>query len=240
MSAGARRFLPDRLRPRVPRRRSQRRFILPVLGVMVVLIVLPRWTVRSVEVVGSDVVPESVSSALDDLVGHCVWLLDLEWAKQLAGGWPSAADVQVRLDLPGTLEVDIDPEPIRGSVAVGRGWHAVASDGRLAGSVTAPVEPRLEGLQRSSDRRVAFGVARRLTAASGGSVTRIRQVTPADYRVAIRFDELDHEAVVHVSPAGTEAERVWCELVNSDRLAAGWADLRWDHRMVLRTSPEHG
>lgn len=234
MSPVHHRFLPDRLRPRAPRRRSRRRFFLPALAAALVLVLMPTWKVQSVVVSGADVVPESVSDSLEGLAGHCVWLLDLEWSRMVAATWPAADEVRVRLDLPGTLVVEIIPEPVRGSVAVGAGWHAVAADGRLAGTVDEPRTPRLEGFRRPSDRRAAFGVARRLSEASGGDVVEIRQVTPADFRVGMHFTDADRVAVVHVSPTGTAAERAWCELVRGDRNAAEWADLRWPHRMVLR------
>jgi hypothetical protein len=206
-----------------------------MLAVVVVLILMPTWTVQSVVVSGAEVVPESVSDSLDGLTGHCVWLLDLEWSRMVAAVWPAADEVRVRLDFPGTLIVEIFPEPVRGSEAVGLGWHAVAADGRLAGSLVEASPPRLEGFRRPSDRRLAFGVARRLSEASGGDVVEIRQVTPADYRVGLHFTDADRVAVVHVSPTGTAAERAWCELVSGDRNVVEWADLRWPHRMVLRT-----
>lgn len=234
MSGVRRHFLPERLRPRVPLRRSRRRFLLPVLVIVGVLLVLPMWSVRSVEILGSNVVPASVTTSLDGLVGHMVPLLDLDWLHEVAAAWPSASDVRVHLELPGKVVVEIYPETPRGSVAVGRGWHAVAADGRLAGVVDGPSAPELVGFRRPSDRRVAFSVARRLTEASGGEVVAVEQVTPSDYRVEMRFDGPSRTATVHVIPEGTDAERAWCDLVKSENAAVEWADLRWPHRLVMR------
>lgn len=205
-----------------------------MLAAVGVLFALPLWTVRSVEIRGGDVVPEAVTTSLESVVGHMVPLLELDWLHDVAATWPSASDVQVHLELPGKVVVEIYPETARGSVAVGSGWHAVAADGRLAGAVHRPTAPELVGFRRPSDRRIAFSVARRLAEASGGEVLLVEQVTPGDYRVEMRFDGPERLSAVHVTPNGTVAERTWCDLVKSERTAIEWADLRWPYRLVLR------
>ncbi len=231
---GHRRFLPDRFRPRAPRRRSRRRFVLPAAVLIAGLMVAPLWTVQSVEVRGGDVVPESVTVSLEGLVGHMVPQLELDWLHQVAAAWPAAAEVRVQLKLPGTVVVEIFPESIRGSVPVGQRWHAVAADGRLAGALNAPLFPELIGFRRPPDRRLAFVVAQRLADASGAEVTTVEQVTPVDYRVDLRFDETGRTAAVHVIPEGTPAEDAWCALVMNEGLTVDWADLRWPYRLVMR------
>jgi hypothetical protein len=233
MRAFAGRFLPDRFRPREPRRRSRRQVLLPILLGVAGLSLVPLWTVGTVEVTGADVVPGTVAESLAGLVGHSVVLLDLEWLRMVAATWPDAGDVRVRLELPGTLVVAIVPQPAAGSVRVGRGWHAVSADGRMAGAVAAPVPPVLGSLARPADRRRALQVARRLAEASGAGVDGVELVTPADLRVSLLIDD-GREAVIHVTPDGTEAERVWCRAVRSGGGTAEWADLRWPHRMVVR------
>jgi hypothetical protein len=208
--------------------------VLPVLVVVAALFVLPMWTVGSVEIRGREVVPETVTTSLESLVGHLVPLLDLGWLHDVAATWPSASDVQVHLELPGTVVVEIYPEVARGSVAVGGGWHAVAADGRLAGAIPRPGAPELVGFRRPSDRRMAFSVARRLAEASGGEVVLVEHVTPEDYRVEMRFEEPERMSAVHVTPVGTVAERTWCDLVKREGTAIEWADLRWPHRLVVR------
>jgi hypothetical protein len=140
----------------------------------------------------------------------------------------------VRLDLPGTLVVEVFPQSAQGSMQIGAGWHAVAADGRLAGPVAGPIEPRLIGFSRPSDRRAAFAVARRLTDASGAGVAEIRQVTPADYRLVLSFDDADRVVSLHVAPEVTAAERAWCRDARDRGPISDWADLRWPNRMVLR------
>jgi len=229
-----RHFLPDRFRPRAPRRRSRRRLPLPVLVLIGGLSLLPLWTVQRVEIRGGEVVPESVTTSLNGLVGHVVPLLDLEWLHQVAAAWPAAAEVRVQLALPGTVVVEIFPETIRGSVPVGHAWHAVAADGRLAGPLSAPLPPELVGFRRPPDRRLAFAVARRLAGESGAAVTAVELVTPEDYRVSLNLGTTGGTAEVHVIPEGTQAEAAWCALVMDEGLAVEWADLRWPHRLVMR------
>lgn len=234
MRAVQRHFLPDRFRPRTTRRRSQHRYILPVVLATAVLLVLPLWKVDAVRIHGSEVVPATVTTSLEGLVGHLVPLLELEWLHRVAATWPAAAEVRVRLDLPGTLVIEIFPETPRGSVGIGSGWHGVATDGRMAGGIERPVAPRLVGFRNAADRRAAFAVARRLGDASGGEVIEIRKVTPLDFQVEIEFGTPDRSTTVHVTPDGTDAERRWCELAISQMATVVWADLRWAHRLVMR------
>jgi len=234
MTSVHRRFLPDRFRPRAPRRRSHRRYLFAAAGLTLGLLAAPLWRVQSVEVHGGDVVPDSVTTSLEALVGHMVPILKLDWLHQVVATWPAVSEVRVHLELPGTIVVEIFPENPRGSVPVGTGWHAVAMDGRLAGSLDQPHPPELVGFRRPEDRRLAFSVARRIAEASGGKVTAVQQVTPADYVVGLWFEEPDRLTTIHVIPEGTAAEAAWCEQVLSGGVMVEWADLRWPHRMVLR------
>ena len=235
MTVVHRRFLPDRLRPRTPHRRSHRRFLLPAVVVTTGLLLVPLWTVQSVKIYGGEVIPKAATASLEGLVGHLVPTLELEWLHQVAAAWPGATEVRVHLELPGTVVVEIFPVPTRGSAPVGTGWHAVAADGRLVGAMDEPQSPRLVGFRRPSDRRLAFVVARRLAKASGGDVKGVQQITPVDFRVELRFDDQDLTTAVHVLPEGTTAEQTWCELAFNGELMVDWADLRWPNRMVLGT-----
>lgn len=234
MTSVHRRFLPDQFRPRTPRRRSRRRYFFAAAGLTVGLLLAPLWKVQSVEIHGGDALPDSVTASLESLVGHMVPILGLDWLHQVAATWPAASEVRVHLELPGTIVVEIFPEPPRGSVPVGTGWHAVAMDGRLAGELTEPLPPELVGFRRPSDRRLAFSVARRIAEASGGEVTAVHQVTPEDFVVGLWFEGPDRLTTIHVIPEGTAAETVWCEQVMNGGVMVEWADLRWPHRMVLR------
>ena len=229
-----RRFLPDRFRPRTPRRRSRRRYFFAAAGLTLGLLLAPLWQVQSVDVHGGDVVPDSVTASLEGLVGHMVPILGLDCLRQIAATWPAVSEVGVHLELPGTIVVEIFRKTPRGSVPVGTGWHAVAMDGRLAGPLSEPLPPRFVGFRRPSDRRLAFSVARRIAEASGGEVVAVHQVTPADYVVDLWFEEPDRLTTIHVIPEGTAAEAAWCEQVMNRGVMVEWADLRWPHRMVLR------
>jgi hypothetical protein len=239
MNASHQHFLPDRLRPRATRRRSRRAWPALALAVAGLLLGFPLWTVRAVEVRGGDVVPPAVTTSIEAMVGHSVPILDLDWLRWVAETWPAAAEVRVGLELPGTLVVEVFPEPVRGSERLGRSWHGVAADGRLTGLVDGSRAPLLEGFRRPADRRQAFATARRLAEASGGTVTEVRRVTPFDFRVAVAFAARDEALVVHVTPGGSEAERVWCEMAAGDGDIAQWADLRWENRMVLGARTVH-
>lgn len=205
-----------------------------MVAAVAVLLVVPLWTVTTVEVRGGETVPESVTASLEGMVGHSVPLLDLEWLHAVAATWPAASEVRVNLDLPGTIVIEIFPESARGSVGVGSGWHAVAADGRLAGAIDEPSTPVLVGFRRPSDRREAFSVARRLAETSGGKVIAVSLVTPVDYRVELDLDTPGRRTTVHVIPEGTEAEKAWGELLRDESANIEWADLRWAHRLVLR------
>jgi hypothetical protein len=208
--------------------------VLPVAVVSLGLVLLPLWTVQSVEIRGSEVVPRAVEESLHGLVGHLVPVLDLGWVHGVVAAWPEAAEVRVQLDLPGTVVVEIFPQSCRGSVKVGAGWHAVTANGQLAGAISGPRPPELVGFHRPADRRLAFAVARRLVDGCGGEVGSVRQVTPSDYVVELQFAGNQRVTTVHVTPEGTEAEGVWCGLVRVDGAQFEWADLRWAHRLVLR------
>ncbi len=52
--------------------------------------------------------------------------------------------------------------------------------------------------------------------------------------MGLLFDR-GNETSVHVIPEGTAAEAAWCEMVMDGGVVFDWADLRWPHRMVLRT-----
>ncbi len=228
------RFLPERLRPRTRRRQSRPGVLAPATLGVLVLVLLPLWSVHSVEVTGAEVVPPQVLTSLEALSGHSMLLLDLDWVRMVAATWPAAGEVRVRLELPGTIVMEVFPETARGSVRIGAGWHAVASDGRIAGALSAPVAPQLKGFRRPAERRLAFVVARRLADASGGAVEQIRLVTPEDFRLDLRFEGLADPVVLHVVPGGTEAERSWCRAAAKHGPNCGWADLRWPRRMVVR------
>jgi hypothetical protein len=201
--------------------------------VPVMLLALPQWRIRHVEVDACSSLPASTIQSLRELAGQPTLDVDLEAIRHRVEVWPGVGEVQVELRLPGTLIVRAGAEPPRGSVRIGRNWHGVDSTGGLTGATEIAVPPVLEGFSSRSDRRRALIVAKRLTTASGAGVASIRRVTPADYRVVLTPPGLEGEMTVHVVPRGTVAESAWCAALARGEVNQRWADLRWADRMVI-------
>jgi len=232
MSGDAPRFLPDRLRPQTSKRRSRRGLaLLSVVPVM--LLALPQWRISDVKIDVCPQLPGSAIQSLHELVGQPTLDLDLEEVRDMVEVWPGVGEVQVELELPGTLVVRARAEEIRGSVRIGRNWHGVDSKGGLSGTVQVSVLPVLEGFSGNLDRRRALIATRRLEVSSRATVLSIRRITPADYRVVLRPDGLENERVVHVHPQGSIAEGAWCAALARGSVDQTWADLRWADRMVI-------
>ncbi|MCK5375523.1 MAG: FtsQ-type POTRA domain-containing protein [Acidobacteria bacterium] len=233
MTAGGPRFLPDRLRPRGPRRRPRRRLALLTV-VPVMLLALPQWRVGEVRVDGCPQLPPTAVRSLHELVGQPALGLDLEAIRDRVEVWPGVGEVAVELQLPGTVFIRAEAAITRGSVQVGRGWHGLGPDGSLAGMVEVPLPPVLRGFDGGgADRLRGLEAAWRLEDATRGQVLEVRRVTPADYRVALVPEDSGEAMIVHVRPEGTGAERVWSARVAEGSMADAWADVRWQDRMVL-------
>lgn len=224
-------FLPDRFRPRPPRRRSSRPWLM--LAVLAALpVVIPWWRVQAIEINGFPGLPATVTRSLEDLVGGFPLFVDPQWVRQQVEVWPVVESVDVRLQLPGTLSVSATRVVPEGCLQMGRGWQAVAADGSLAGPLVLPDSPVLKGFSpRAKDLRHALEVARRLASASGGVIEVVRFVTPKDFEVELRLAD-GSPAVVHVQPEETAGERFWCRRVLGGDSTMPWADLRWDDRVV--------
>lgn len=230
---GGPRFLPDRLRPKVSRRRSRRRFALFTVF-PVALVLLPMWRIGEVRVESCPAVPRSTERSLAEMVGEPTVALDLAEIRDRVEVWPGVGAVEVRLELPTTLVVRAEPAEIAGSVLIGMGWHGVDPTGAYAGTLDFPLCPVLEGFAGSErDQRRALEVVRRLEAASEMSVTVIRKVAPDDYRVDLVSRSSPEAWVAHVSPEGTASEQAWISAVGGGALSAPWADLRQPDRMVI-------
>jgi hypothetical protein len=230
MNAGDSHFLPDRLRPRGPRKRPRRR--LALLGVVpVMLLALPQLRVKEVRVTACPQLPAAAVRSLQEIEGRPALGIDLEAIRDEVEVWPGVGEVSVELQLPGTISVNAAASTICGSVRVGRSWHGVDSQGSLAGVIETPV-PR--GFNDGAAERLrALGTARRLEDASRGRVREIQWVTPLDFRVVMTAGDNGEQKVVHVSPEGTPAEISWCAAVAGGSMAAAWADLRFPDRMVI-------
>lgn len=233
MNAGDSHFLPDRLRPRGPRKRPRRR--LALLGVVpVMLLALPQLRVKEVRVTACPQLPAAAVRSLQEIEGRPALGIDLEAIRDEVEVWPGVGEVSVELQLPGTISVNAAASTICGSVRVGRSWHGVDSQGSLAGVIETPVPPVLRGFNDGAAERLrALGAARRLEDASRGHVREIQWVTPLDFRVVMTAGDNGEQKVVHVSPEGTPAEISWCAAVAGGSMAAAWADLRFPDRMVI-------
>jgi len=224
-------FLPDRLRPALPRRRP-RRLLALVAAIPGCLLLLPLWRVQTVDVTGCGELPVSLERSLRQLEGTSLLTLDLDRVREQVEAWPGVASVEVRLELPGTLHVTVRQATARASVPVGAGWHGVDDAGRLTGALAQPLPLSLERFPPSPEElRQGLAVADRIGRACLARVRTVRRITPSDFAVAL--ERAGTELVIHVRPQPTVGERLWCEHAASGQLAWRWADLRWDSRLVL-------
>ena len=144
MNAEVPRFLPERLRPPTTGRKRRRGFALLTV-VPVMLLALPRWQVTEVRVEGCPKLPTASVHSLHELVGQPAMGLDLEAVRDRVEIWPGVGEVEVELELPGTVHVRAAASVSRGSLRVGRSWHGVAADGSLTGLVDFALPPVLAG-----------------------------------------------------------------------------------------------
>ena len=232
MSGDTHQFLPESLRPPVAGRRSRRGFALLTV-VPVILLAFPQWQVQVVRVDGCPKLPATAVNSLHELVGQPAFGLDVQAIRDAVEVWPGVGEVAVELELPGTVRVRAESTPIFGSVRVGRSWHGVGADGRLAGLVEIASPPILKGFDGEVERSRGLAAARRLDEASGGQVMEILRVTPADYRVQLAADGRKGLLAIHVNPQGSAAEGAWCAAIAQGSPMQPWADLRWPDRMVI-------
>lgn len=232
MNAVAPTFLPDRLRPASPGRRSRRGFV--VLSVVpAILLVLPMWRVNVVEVNGCPELPVAAVQSLGEMVGQPALGLDLEGIRDGIEVWPGVGEVQVELVLPGTLRIRAVAAKTRGSVRVGQSWHGVDNDGELVGVVGGVVPPELLAFGEKADRARGLSAAQRVAGATGAQVLEVRRITPADYRLVLTTGDGEPDVVAHVRPEGSGAEIAWCAAFAENSVPRGWSDLRAPDRMVL-------
>ncbi len=234
MSPSAPPPFPDRLRLRPIRRRPRRRLqalaLLPALA-----LTLPLWRVQTVRVSEGAPLPPAARSALAALVGTWTPAVDLQRIRAQVTAWPAVGGADVRLTLPGSVEITVQPAVPVASVAIGSGWHGVAADGRLAGRLEHPTAPVLDGVpHRPVDLRRATRVGDRVAAVTGLAVDRVRLVMPDDFEVDLRTPcEACPSAVVHVAAEATAAEALWVRRMSDCGTVARWADARSSDRLVV-------
>ena len=232
MNAEAPHFLPDRLRPPTTARKRRRGYALLTV-VPVMLLALPQWRVGEVLVEGCPKLPAAAVHSLHELVGQPAMGLDLEAVRDQVEIWPGVGEVEVELELPGTVRVSAAAAVSRGSLRVGHSWHGVAADGSLTGVIELALPPVLAGFSGELERSRGLAVASRLETATGGQVQAVRRITPADYRLRLQPPDGGPERIIHVVPQGTDAERAWCAALAEGSLHQTWADLRWADRIVI-------
>jgi hypothetical protein len=232
MNAEVPRFLPDRLRPQTAgRKRSRGVALLTVVPVM--LLALPLWQVKEVRVEGCSKLPAAAVHSLHELVGQPALGLDLQAVRDRVEIWPGVGEVEVELELPGTVRVRAAAALSRGTLRIGHSWHGVAADGSLTGVVDIALPPVLVGFTGDAKRSEGLAVASRLQAATGGRVREVRRITPTDYRLRLKPTGEGPEMVIHVAPTGSAAETAWCMAVARGTLTQVWADLRQPDRIVI-------
>ncbi len=232
MNAVAPTFLPDRLRPVAPARRSRRGFV-AFSVVPLMLLALPMWRVSEVEVDGCPKLPVAAIQSLEEIVGQPALALDLEGIRESVEMWPGVGAVQVVFELPGTLRIRAAAAEIRGSVRVGRSWHGVGDDGEFVGVAETVVPPVLVAFGGKADRARGLEAVRRIERASGARVIEVRRVTPADYRLVLTTGDDDIDVVAHVRPEGSGAEIAWCSAFAKGEMPRVWIDLRAADRVVF-------
>ncbi|NOZ77882.1 MAG: hypothetical protein GXP48_01635 [Acidobacteria bacterium] len=229
---------PDRLRI-VTRRRGRRRWAALLGGsllAVIITVLLPLWQVTSVKTALGPGVPGAAARSLAHLRGTPVVLLSLGWVRRLVQVWPAAGDVEVRLQMPGTLLVRSTPAGIAGSVRIGGRWRAVTSRGSLGARLDTPVSPILTGFDlRPGPLRTALSVADRVARETGGRVESVRFILPGDFEVkVVTASRAAGPLVLHVAEAATAGETRWTRMIREGRTpATGWADLRFDNRVVV-------
>mgnify|MGYP001132342227 CR=1 FL=1 len=231
------RFLPERLRPSAPGLRRVRRGLAVLVVLPVIVAAAPLWRIQEVTIDACPGIPAEVLASIDALEGRPTLTVRLADIRERLERWPGVASVDVTLELPGSLMVTARPCEVRGSIVAGDGWRAVHGDGSLGPALTSPQRPVLSGFLRDESRRQAVDVAERVAGGSGLTVTAVGWVTPDDLRLELVSDGVDPVAVVHVRPAGSAAERWWCERAARGELPGRWSDLRGASRVVVGGAP---
>jgi len=223
----------------VAKQRPRRQLVL-LSFVPVLLLPMGWWKISEVELTPCAGLPAVVSEELSSLKGSAALMLDLAWVRQLAQSWPGVAAVDIRLELPGTLVVTTRAAPPRGTIAIGRSWHAITETGALGRVVDHPIHPVLKGF-RLVDQELALGlkIGARLHRASSCEVQTVRLVTPSCFQVTLLPPSMIGDTdplpvVIQVGAEATTAERWWSATVAAGTSPAPWTDLRCDNRVITR------
>ena len=198
-------------------------------------ILLAGWRLNTVEIKSCPGLPASAVVNLEDLRGSWIPSLDLDEVRQTVENWPGVTGVTVELELPATLRIQAPPDEICASVPMGRTWRGVTCNGALSRRLAEPGFPVLENFDLDeSELRSALATGTRLCDGTIGRLLSIRKITPSDYEVTIATRILpETPSIVRVVPQGAPSEQWWHTAALSGQ-APSWADLRSDHRIVIR------
>ncbi len=236
-------FLPPSLRPapQAPRsapRRLNRRWFRAVAVTAVCIgtaTLLNSWRLKAVDATGCAGLPPSAVVNLEDLRGRWIPTLDLNQVRRDVELWPGVAGVAVELKLPATLRIRALPDEICGSIPMGRTWRGITCNGTLSRRLGEPRLPLLLNFDGGgTELRSALSAANRLCDGTAGRLLSIRKITPSDYELTVSVGtHPEIHSIVKVTPQGTPSEQWWRTAALNGQ-APAWADLRFDHHVVIR------
>ncbi len=236
-------FLPANLRPAPqapgPTPRRPTRWWLQAITVTAVCIcigiLLNGWRLKAVDATGCTGLPASAVVNLEGLRGHWIPMLDLDQVRQDVECWPGVAEVAVELQLPSTLRIRALPDEICASIPMGRTWRGITCNGTLSRSLVEPQLPLLLNFDGSvTELRSALSTGNRLCDGTNGRLLSIRKITPSDYELTISVGaDPETPSIVKMAPQGTPSEQWWRTAALNGQ-APSWADLRFDHHIVVR------
>jgi len=196
---------------------------------------LNAWRLDTVDASGCAGLPASAVVNLEDLCGRWIPTLDLNQVRQDIECWPGVAGVAVELQLPATLRIRALPDEICASIPLGRTWRGITCNGTLSRALVEPQLPLLLNFDNGgTELRSALSTGNRLCNGTTGRLLSIRKITPSDYELTISVGaQPEAPSVVKVLPQGTPSEQWWRTAVLNGQ-APAWADLRFDHHIVIR------
>ena len=225
---------PESVRRSRPRRRRHRTAPGALLALLAVLLLLPRWTVRSVRIDGSP--PPALGASLASLKGEPLFWLDLGWVRRQVGSWPGLESVEVRRELDGTLRIRWTECRVAGTLRTGAGWHALCASGTPGPRLEEPVAPVVEAPTGDTvTLHAILGAVHRLEKHGAGRVERVRLVLPGEIEAWSTAGGRTVRVLATVT--GAASERTLPRLLASCR-GATFLDLTLDDRLIV--GPERG
>jgi len=196
---------------------------------------LNSWRLEAVDATGCAGLPPSAVVNLEDLCGRWIPTLDLNQVRQNIECWPGVAGVAVELQLPATLRIRALPDEICASIPMGRTWRGITCNGALSRPLVEPQLPLLLNFNGGgAELRSALSTGNRLCKGTTGRLLSIRKITPSDYELTISVGpQSETPSIVKVLPQGTPSEQWWRTAALNGQ-APSWADLRFDHHIVIR------